>query len=144
MPVRYLLDTDIASYIINNRFPGVRERLRKVPVADVGISVVTEAELRFGLARKPDASRLGFAVEEFLAHMETLAWDSSAAKIYATVRASLEREGTLLGAMDMMIAAHALAARCVLVTHDQAFQKIKRLKLADWTQGNSATKSRSV
>lgn len=134
MPVRYLLDTDIASYVIKNSVPQVRERLRRVPLDEVGISVITEAELRVGVASKPEAARLSFTVEEFLAHVETLPWDSSAAKAYATVRAALEREGKVLGSMDMMIAAHALAAGCVLVTHDQAFQKVKHLKLADWTQ----------
>ena len=134
MPVRYLLDTDIASYIINGSVPKARERLQEVTPDEVGISVVTEAELRFGLARKPEASRLGPIVEEFLAHVETLPWDSNAAKVYATVRATLEREGDLLGAMDMMVAAHALAVGYVLVTHDQAFQKVKQLKLADWTR----------
>ena len=134
MPVRYLLDTDIASYIINGSVPKVREKLQEVTPDEVGISVVTEAELRFGLARKPEASRLAPIVEEFLAHVETLPWDSNAAKVYATVRATLEREGDLLGAMDMMIAAHALAVGYVLVTHDQAFQKVRGLKLADWTR----------
>jgi len=66
--------------------------------------------------------------------VETLPWDSNAAKTYAAVRTTLEREGNPLGAMDMMIAAHALAAGCVLVTHDQGFQKVQDLKLADWTR----------
>jgi len=134
MPVRFLLDTDIANYAIKHSDPKVRERLRQVAPAEVGVSVITEAELRFGVARHALGSRLTLSVEEFLAHVETLPWDSNAAKVYATVRAELEREGNLLGAMDMMIAAHALAVGYVLVTHDQAFQKVRGLKLADWTR----------
>ncbi len=74
MPVRYLLDTNTASYVIKGNFPRVRERLMKTPMAEVGISVITEAELRFGVARKPAAVRLKTAVEEFLLRVETLPW----------------------------------------------------------------------
>ena len=75
MPIRYLLDTNTASYVIKGNFPRVRQRLLKVPMAEVGISAVTEAELRFGVARKPEAVRLKTVVEEFLLRVETLPWD---------------------------------------------------------------------
>jgi tRNA(fMet)-specific endonuclease VapC len=107
MAVRYLLDTNTASYVIKGNFPHVRERLLRVPMAEVGISVVTEAELRFGVARRPESARLEIAVEEFLLRVEVLPWDSAAAKQYALLRAALEREGKPMGNLDMMIAAHA-------------------------------------
>ena len=97
MAVRYLLDTNTASYVIKGNFPRVRERLLKVPMAEVGISAVTEAELRFGVARKPEAVRLKTAVEEFLLRVEILPWDSEAAQQYAQVRANLERIGEAHG-----------------------------------------------
>jgi tRNA(fMet)-specific endonuclease VapC len=134
MALRYLLDTNTASYVIKGNFPRVRERLLKVPMAEVGISAVTEAELRFGVARKPEAVRLKTAVEEFLLRVEVLPWDSEAAQQYAQVRANLERIGEPMGNLDMMIAAHALAAQVVLVTHDHVFRRIKRLKIEDWTK----------
>jgi tRNA(fMet)-specific endonuclease VapC len=134
MPVRYLLDTNTASYVIKGNFPRVRERLLKVPMAEVGVSAVTEAELRFGVARKPEAVRLKTAVEEFLLRVEVLPWDSAAAEQYAEVRADLERTGKPMGNLDLMIAAHALAAQVVLVTHDHVFRRIKRLKIEDWTK----------
>ena len=65
MPTRYLLDTNMASYVIKGNIPRVRERLLKVPMAQISISVVTEAELRFGVARRPEAVRLKTAVESF-------------------------------------------------------------------------------
>jgi PIN domain len=80
MPVRYFLDTNMASYAIKGNVPHARERLSRVPMAEVGISVMTEAELRFGGARKPGHSRLETAVEEFLLRVEALRWDSAAAK----------------------------------------------------------------
>ncbi|MGH9497829.1 MAG: type II toxin-antitoxin system VapC family toxin [Terriglobales bacterium] len=134
MAVRYLLDTNTVSYVIKGNFPRVRERLLKVQMADVGISVVTEAELRFGLARRPEASKLKIAVEEFLLRVEILPWGSNAAGHYADIRAALEDEGEPVGNLDLMIAAQALAAKAVLATHDRVFRKVKGLRLEDWTK----------
>jgi tRNA(fMet)-specific endonuclease VapC len=132
MPLRYLLDTNTASYVIKGNFPRVREQLLRVPMTDVGISSVTEAELRFGVARRPEASRLNIAVEEFLLRVEVLPWDSAAAQQYARIRAALEREGAPMGNLDMMIAAQALAAGRVLISSDRVFRRVKGLKIEDW------------
>jgi len=134
MPVRYLLDTNMASYAIKGNFPHVREKLLKVPMSEVGISVVTEAELLFGVVRKPGATRLETAVEEFLLRVEILPWDSAAARHYAAIRGALEGAGSPMGNLDMMIAAQARAAQAVLVTHDRVYQRVKQLKLEDWTK----------
>ncbi|MGO9271049.1 MAG: type II toxin-antitoxin system VapC family toxin [Terriglobia bacterium] len=134
MPTRYLLDTNTASYVIKGNIPRVRERLLKVPMAQVAISVITEAELRFGVARKPEAVALSTAVDEFLLRVEVLPWNSPAARHYARMRAVLEREGEPMGNLDMMIAAHALATPAVLVTSDRVFGRVKQLKTEDWTR----------
>ena len=134
MAPRYLLDTDTASYIINGNVPGVRERLLKVPVSRLLISAVTEAELLYGAARKREAVRLKIAVDEFLLRVDSLPWDSNAARRYADLRAALEIAGTPMGNLDMMIAAHALAAEAVLVTNDRSFRRLKHLKIEDWTE----------
>jgi tRNA(fMet)-specific endonuclease VapC len=134
MPTHYLLDTNMASYVIKGNIPRVRERLLKVPMAEVGISAVTEAELRFGVARKPEAVRPKTAVEEFLLRVDVLPWDSEAAQHYALIRAALERVGEPMGNLDMMIAAQALAAQAVLVTHDRVFRRVKGLKIEDWSK----------
>jgi tRNA(fMet)-specific endonuclease VapC len=89
MPVRYLLDTNTVSYVIKGNRPRVRERLLRVPMAEVGISVITEAELLFGLVRRPDATKLKTVVEEFLLRVEVLPWNSGAAQQYARIRAAL-------------------------------------------------------
>src|SRR5437763_5807453 len=106
MPPRYLLDTNTVSYAIEGSAPRVRERLQQVPVSDVAISVITEAELRFGIAKYPAATRLRVIVEEFLSFVDIRAWDSEAAHHYATLRAIVEREGRPMGNLDVMIAAH--------------------------------------
>jgi tRNA(fMet)-specific endonuclease VapC len=134
MAIRYLFDTNTASYVIKGNFPRVRERLLRVPMADVGISVVTEAELRFGIERQPEATKLKVAVEEFLLRVEVLPWDSDAARHYARLRAWLEEHGQPMGNLDMMIAAQALAAGVVLVTHDQGFRRVKGLRVEDWSK----------
>jgi len=139
MAVRYLLDTNTAGYIIKGNFPRVRERLLKVPMAEVGISVVTEAELRFGVARRPEATTqatmLKRVVEEFLLRVESLAWDSEAAGQYARIRALLEKDGSPMGNLDLMIAAQAVAAGVVLVTRDHVFRRVKGLRVEDWSKG---------
>ena len=134
MPLRYILDTNIASYVIKGNFPQVRERLLKVPMSDVGISVVTEAELRFGVARLPHAAKLGIAVEEFILRVEVLPWDSASAQHYARIRAVLESDGEPMGNLDLMIAAQALAAEAILVTNDRVFRRVNGLRIEDWSK----------
>jgi len=134
MPLHYLLDTNIASYAIKGNFPHVRERLLKVPMSDIGISVITEAELRFGVARLPHAAKLGIAVEEFLLRVEVLTWDSEAAQRYAPLCATLEEQGEPMGNLDLMIAAQALAEGVILVTNDRVFRRVRGLKIEDWSK----------
>jgi len=134
MSPRYLLDTNTASYIIKGNIPRVRERLLKVPMSRLLISAVTEAELLYGAARKSDSVRLKTAVDEFLLRVDSLPWDSNAARRYADLRAALEIARTPMGNLDMMIAAHALAAEAILVTNDRSFCRLKNLKIEDWTK----------
>lgn len=133
MSPRYLLDTNTASYIIKGNIPWVRERLLKVPMSRLLISAVTEAELLYGAARKSDSVRLKTAVDEFLLRVDSLPWDSKAARRYADLRAALEIAGTPMGNLDLMIAAHALAAEAILVTNDRSFFRLKHLKIEDWS-----------
>lgn len=135
MAIRYLLDTNTASYVIKGNFPRVRERLVRLPMPEIGISAVTEAELRFGVARRPEAAKLRLAVEEFLLRVEILPWDSEAAMRYSEIRAVLESEGQPMGNLDMMIAAQALAAGAILVSSDRVFSRVKGLKVEDWSKG---------
>jgi tRNA(fMet)-specific endonuclease VapC len=134
MALHFLLDTNTVSYILKGNFPRVRQRLAKTSIAEVAISVITEAELRFGLARRPQAKNLRFVVEEFLLRVDILPWGSDSAQHYADIRAEFERPGTPMGNLDIMIAAQALASGVTLVTSDRGFQRIKRLKIEDWTK----------
>jgi tRNA(fMet)-specific endonuclease VapC len=114
-----------------------------VPPESVFLSAVTEGELRFGLAKLPRATRLKTLVETFLTVVKILPWDSEAACYYGTLRASLELDGMVMGNLDMMIGAHALAVGATLATNDRAFSRVKGLKIADWTKSPSPRASHS-
>jgi|SRR5215472_2372606 len=127
-----LLDTNIASYVIKRSHPGLDRWLGRIPVTDIFISAITEAELRYGIARLPDGNKMGRLLEEFLLTVNILPWDSAAARQYGCLRASLEKRGVPLENVDTMIAAHALAIEATLVTNDKAFNRVGSLKLANW------------
>ena len=136
MSGRYLLDTNTARYVIKGNIPRVRQRLLKAPMAHG--SACDLGGYRGGAAvrgcSQAGAARLKVAVKEFPLRVEALPWDSKAARYYADVRATLERDGKPLGNLDMMIAAHALTVEAILVTSDRAFRRLGKLKLEDWTK----------
>ncbi|MDF1485701.1 type II toxin-antitoxin system VapC family toxin [Ramlibacter sp. H39-3-26] len=133
---RYLLDTNTVSLLIRQH-PAVLRRVVATPMANLAISAVTEAELLFGLAKRPQAQHLHAAVHEFLRRVDAIPWDSATAARYGALRASLERQGRMLAALDLLIAAHALALGAVLVSNDQAFAQVPGLALEDWKTGLS-------
>ncbi|MGB2622604.1 MAG: type II toxin-antitoxin system VapC family toxin [Candidatus Acidiferrum sp.] len=132
---RFLLDTNTVSYALRGNPPTVRERLRQVPMNEVCISCITEAELLLGLALKPEAKRLAELVNQFLLAMPSLPWDSAAAKSYADLCSVSWKQGKPLAAMDMLVAAHALSVGATLITSDRSFRQLRpRLRLADWSR----------
>lgn len=130
----HLLDTDTASYLIKGKSPVTEARLAALVPAMVGISVMTRAELLYGLKRLPPEHRLHLAVRQFLKIVRTLPWDADAADWYADIRHQLVSTGQPIGEMDMMIAAHALSAGAVLVTNNSRhYERIEApLILANW------------
>lgn len=130
----FLLDTNTASYLVSGRSPAARSTyLATEGEAAIAISCITEAEIRFGLYRRPEAARLQSAFAEFFATIEILPWDSSAAKAYSKLRAGMNSMGKSLSLMDLLIASHALAADAILVSHDGAFEHLAPfLNVVDW------------
>ena len=128
----YMLDTNTVSHFLMQH-PKVTKRITSLPMDSLCLSVVSEGELRYGLARKPEAKNLHKVVQEFLKRIDVLAWSSDVAQHYGNLRAELEAKGNRLGALDMQIAAHAFSIGATLVTNDQAFKKVKKLKVEDWT-----------
>ena len=133
MAIAYLLDTNTVSYYIRSSSPALERRLRRTPAARVGLSVVTEMELRYGLARNPRL-RIAPLVEEFLAGITVLPLTSEVARVYGRIRAQLETAGTPIGPLDLMIAAQAAASRATLVTNNtKEFKRVRGLRCEDWT-----------
>ena len=129
---RYMLDTNMASYIIRGPSSALTARLIEIAMVQLCVSSITQGELLYGLARKPDATNLQTAVREFLMRIDVLPWDSAAATRYGILRAAVEFRGTPLGNLDTLIAAHALAADAILVTRDQAFARVPALVVENW------------
>lgn len=129
-----MLDTDIASYVIKGRSPGVEAKLIAIVPSMVCISAVTRAELMYGLKRLPAGHRLHLAVRQFLKIVRVLSWDAEAADYYADIRHQLVSTGQPIGEMDMMIAAHSLSAGAVLVTNNvRHYERIEApLTLVNW------------
>ena len=132
-----MLDTNTVSLLLRQH-PAVLRQVTAAPMAALCISVITEGELLFGLAKRPAARRLHAAVGEFLRRVEVLPWETAAAERYGLLRAGLERVGKVLGPLDLLIAAHALDRRAVLVTNDRAFGMVQHLDIADWSTENAA------
>lgn len=112
----------------------VLRRLTSVPMASVCISTITEGELLFGLARRPEATRLRDLVDAFLLRTDVLPWDRDCAASYGQLRSAMAANGKTLSPLDLLIAAHAQAVDAVLVSNDQAFAQWPGLTLQDWTQ----------
>lgn len=131
---RYMLDTDICSYIMKRSRPAVLRRLQSVPVTDVFMSVITKSELLCGVEVSPRRTQDAGALAAFLPYVEVLDFPDTAAVHYAGIRADLKKRGVLIGANDLLIAAHARAIGLTLVTNNTAeFARVKGLTLENWT-----------
>jgi tRNA(fMet)-specific endonuclease VapC len=134
MPL-YMLDTDTCSYIMKRSHPTVLKRLQAVPVSDVCMSVITKAELLYGVEVSPRRAQDAAALAAFLPYVEAVDFADDGAHHYAEIRADLKRRGTLIGANDLLIAAHARARGLVLVTNNTTeFQRVDNLELDNWTR----------
>ena len=130
---RYMLDTDIASYIMKGTEPKVLRQLQRVPVGDVSISAITQSELMYGIEISPNAVRDKARIEVFLRHIQVLDYPSEAALHYGQIRADLKDRGTMIGANDLLIAAHARCLGIVLVTNNtREFKRVPELTIENW------------
>lgn len=129
----YMLDTDISSYIIKEKPIHVLERFRQLEMRQLHISVITYAELIYGVEYSSNKKINRPIIDDFIRHLSVLDWDKNAAEQYGHIRAFLRKEGLIIGSMDMMIAAHARSERMVLVTNnDKHFKRIPKLSIENW------------
>jgi tRNA(fMet)-specific endonuclease VapC len=131
----YLLDTDICSYVMKRSHEKLIEKLRVIPLEEIAISVITEAELLYELQISPKPKLVRASFDAFIKHVSVREWTSAAAQHYAEIRANLHKRGQLIGANDLMIAAHASSLQAILVTNNQReFGRVRGLAVENWTK----------
>jgi len=131
--MRYMLDTNICIYIIKKHPVHVLNNLKKRNISDICLSSITLAELEYGVQKSERKNQNSIALAEFLAPLEIMPFDESAAIEFGKIRALLEKNGTLIGEYDLMIAAHALALDLILVTNNaNEFKRVPALRIDNW------------
>jgi tRNA(fMet)-specific endonuclease VapC len=131
---RYMLDTDTCSYIMRRSHDAVLKRLAKVPVSDVCISVITKSELLFGVEVSPKRRQDEAALAAFLRYVEVLDFPDTASSHYAKIRADLKARGAMIGANDLLIAAHTRSLGLTLITNNtREFGRVRNLAIENWT-----------
>jgi tRNA(fMet)-specific endonuclease VapC len=131
--MKLMLDTNICIAIIKQKPADILQKFSAYQVGDICISSVTLAELRYGVAKSQFQEKNQAALDEFILPLEVADFDEAAALVYGTLRASLEKKGTPIGALDTMIGAHALSLNLTLVTNNtKEFNRITGLNVIDW------------
>ncbi|MEZ5690359.1 MAG: type II toxin-antitoxin system VapC family toxin [Rickettsiales bacterium] len=129
----YILDTDICSYILKQRPVNVLDKFAEIEFSHMAISIITVAELLYGV-RKKSGNKINISVvNKFISNLQIIKWDVAAAEEYAKIRSYLEKKGKTIGNMDMMIAACAVSIGAVLVSNNtRHFINIPNLKVENW------------
>ncbi len=131
--MRFMLDTDMCIALIKRKPIKTLRKITSLSPGEAGISAITLAELRFGVAKSAQRERNSQALDEFLLPLEIADFDEAAAGVYGETRSALERAGTPIGPLDTQIGAHALSLGAVLVTHNtREFRRIRGLAVEDW------------
>jgi len=131
--VKYLLDTNTCIYIINKKPPSAVKHIRSKQPDEVSVSTITIAELEYGVYRSKHVDQNRIALLEFLVPFVILDFDHSAAAVYGSIRATLERKGTPIGPMDLLLAAQAMSQQLILVTNNEReFRRVAELQIENW------------
>lgn len=133
--MKFLLDTNICIYIIKQKSPKVLQKFNTYQVGDIGISSITVAELESGVHKSKFFRENQQALIQFLLPLEIIDFDRAAANTYGNIRAILEKQGTPIGSLDTLIAAHALSLQVTLITNNvKEFSCVPNLKLDNWVK----------
>ena len=131
--MQFMLDTNICIYIIKRTPPDVIKRFKRTEISQIGISSITLSELLYGVSKSSKPEKNLMALIQFIAPLEILPYGDEAAQCYGDLRARLEKQGTPMGSLDMLIAAHALSIPCTLVANNEKeFSRIPGLKIENW------------
>ena len=133
--MNFLIDTNICIYIINKHPPEVIQKFKDSEVGQIAISSITVSELQYGVPKSKYRGHNLKRLEEFLTPSQILPYDEYAAKYYGEIRSQLENQGTIIGPLDLLIAAHALSQNLILVTNNEKeFKRIPSLKVENWVK----------
>lgn len=131
--IQFMLDTNICIYIIKKKPKQVINHLLQIDISDIGISSITQSELEYGVMKSQKINQNKIALIEFLSPIAIMPYDDLAAQEYGKLRAHLEKQGTTIGSLDMLIAAHALSLKCILVTNNESeFSRVPGLAVENW------------
>lgn len=131
--MKYMLDTNICIYIIKRKPVTVINYLKNISVSDIGISTITLSELEYGVEKSQHKQQNKIALLQFLTPLEIVPFEDLAARAYGRIRHALDRDGQPIGALDMLIAAHAISLKSILVTNNEReFRKVPGLKVENW------------
>jgi tRNA(fMet)-specific endonuclease VapC len=129
----FLIDTNICIYIMNAHPQEVVKKFREIGVGNICISSITVSELHYGVCRSKQIQKNIKRLEEFLIPFEIISYDESASNYYGKIRSHLEKQGAVIGPLDMLIAAHALSKNLTLITNNEKeFKRVKSLKVENW------------
>lgn len=132
--MKYLIDTNICIYIMNQRPPALIQKFKDTEIGQIGISAITVSELSYGVAKSKFQKQNSKRLEEFLIPFEILPYDENASTCYGEIRSQLESRGNIIGPLDLLIAAHALSRNLILVTNNEKeFKRIESLNIENWS-----------
>ena len=133
--MRYMLDTNICIYAIKHKPEKVFQKLQEVDPEDVCVSSITYAELMHGVEKSAVIEKNRLALSMLFANIEILNFDVDAANCYGKIRADLEKKGTPIGPLDMMIAGHTMSKGYIVVTNNvKEFSRVPNLKIENWAE----------
>ena len=133
--MKFMLDTNTCIYIIKRKPSKVIKRFKRTEISQIGISSITLSELLYGVSKSSKPEQNQMALTQFVAPLEILPYGDEAAQYYGDLRAHLEKQGTPIGSLDMLIAAHALSLACTLVTNNEKeFTRIPNLIINNWAK----------
>jgi len=131
--MKYMLDTNICIYIIKRKPVDVLERFKQTDISQISISSITLSELFYGVSKSSKPEQNLMALTQFVAPLEILPYGDEAAQYYGELRTHLEKQGTPIGSLDMLLAAHALSIDCTLITNNEKeFIRVPHLKVDNW------------
>jgi tRNA(fMet)-specific endonuclease VapC len=133
--MKFLIDTNICVYIMNKRPPELIQEFKDKDTGQIGISSITVSELSYGVFKSKQQKQNLKRLEEFLIPFAILPYDENASKYYGKIRAQLEKTGNIIGPLDLLIAAHALSKKLIVVTNNEKeFNRVQSLKVENWAQ----------